>query len=99
MLRRFVIPLFLLIILAVGALAALPLFVDVERAREQIIAQVEEQTGMVLRLDGDISVSAFPQIAVSAKSVGLAPSSGQAEILEAGEIRLPQTSAADFRPF
>ncbi len=87
MLRRIVLLFLLVFILAVGALAALPLFVNVEGAREQIIAQVEQQTGMALRLDGDISVSAFPQIAVSAKAVGLAPSSGQDEILEAGEVR------------
>ena len=87
MLRRLVLLLLIVIILAVGALAAIPFFVNVETARQQIVAQVEEQTGMVLRLDGEIAVSAFPHIGVSAKSVGLAPSRGEDEILEAGEVR------------
>lgn len=86
-LRTIVLTVLILIVLSAGVLLALPLFLNVESAREQIIAQVEDQTGLVLRLDGDISVSAFPQIAVSARSVGLAPARDQTEILEAGEVR------------
>jgi AsmA protein len=73
--------------LLVGAALALPLFVSGETARNQIVNQVAAQTGMALRLDGKVSVSAFPQIAVTARSVGLAPSPGEAEILAAREVR------------
>ncbi len=73
--------------LLVGAALALPLLLSAETARNQIVKQVAAQTGLALRLDGDVSVSAFPQIAVMAQSVGLAPSPGEAEILAAREVR------------
>jgi AsmA protein len=74
-------------VLLVGVALALPLFLSAETARNQIVKQVAAQTGLALRLDGDVSVSAFPQLAVTAQSVGLAPSSGKAEILAAREVR------------
>jgi AsmA protein len=82
----------LFIILAIGALLAgaviaLPLFLNGDTARNRIVKQVAAQTGLALRLDGDVSVSAFPQIAVMAQSVGLALSPGEAEILAAREVR------------
>jgi uncharacterized protein involved in outer membrane biogenesis len=73
--------------LLVGAAFALPFFLSGETARNQIVKQVAAQTGLALRLDGKVSVSAFPQIAVTAQSVGLAPSPGETEILAAREVR------------
>ncbi|HSG95667.1 MAG TPA: AsmA family protein, partial [Afifellaceae bacterium] len=74
-------------VLLAGAVFALPLFLSAETARNQIVKQVAAQTGLALRLDGDVAVSAFPQLAVTARSVGLAPSPGEAEILAAREVR------------
>ncbi len=74
-------------VLLAGAVLALTLFLSAETARNQIVRQVAAQTGLALRLDGDIAVSAFPQLAVTARSVGLAPSPGEAEILTAREVR------------
>ena len=73
--------------LLAGAALALPFFLSAETARNQIVKQVAAQTGLALRLEGNVSVSAFPQIAVMAQSVGLAPSPGEAEILTAREVR------------
>ena len=74
-------------VLLVGAAFALPFFLSAETARNQIVKQVAAQTGLALRLDGNVAVSAFPRFAVTAQSVGLAPSPGEAEILAAREVR------------
>ena len=74
-------------VLLVGAAFALPLFLSAETARNQIVKQVAAQTGLALRLDGDVAVSAFPQLAVTAQSVGLALSPSETEILAAREVR------------
>lgn len=62
---------FLLVILAVivGILFAAPFFIPVETYKPQISALVKEQTGRELTIDGDISLSLLPRIAVSVSDV------------------------------
>lgn len=61
--------LILFIVLVVGVLFAAPSFIPVEQYKPEISALVEEQTGRKLTIDGDISLSFLPRVAVNVKDV------------------------------
>ena len=52
-----------------GVLFAAPSFIPVESYKPQITALVKEQTGRELTIDGDISLSFLPRLAVSVNDV------------------------------
>lgn len=66
---RFLSFLFVLVLLVVGVLFAAPSFIPVESYKPQITALVKEQTGRELTIDGDISLSFLPRLAVSVNDV------------------------------
>ncbi|WOF73218.1 AsmA family protein [Parvibaculaceae bacterium PLY_AMNH_Bact1] len=66
---RFLSFLFVLVLLVVGVLFAAPSFIPVESYKPQIAALVKEQTGRDLTIDGDISLSFLPRLAVSVNDV------------------------------
>lgn len=67
------------IIIVIGGLAAvgaagvliLPSLVPAEKIRAEVVAQVKAATGRDLTIDGKVSVSAFPSLAVQVNSVSL----------------------------
>ena len=66
---RFLSFLVVLVLLIVGVLFAAPSFIPVESYKPQITALVKEQTGRDLTIDGDISLSFLPRLAVSVNDV------------------------------
>ncbi len=66
---RFLSFLFVVVLLVVGVLFAAPSFIPVESYKPQISALVKEQTGRDLTIDGDISLSFLPRLAVSVNDV------------------------------
>lgn len=52
----------LVLLLVVGALAALPFLVPTSVYKEQIIAQTKATTGRALSIDGDLKLSLWPEI-------------------------------------
>jgi len=62
---RFLSFLVVLVLLIVGVLFAAPSFIPVESYKPQIAALVKDQTGRDLTIDGDISLSFLPRLAVS----------------------------------
>lgn len=66
---RFLSFLVVLVLLVVGVLFAAPSFIPVESYKPQITALVKEQTGRDLTIDGDISLSFLPRLAVSVNDV------------------------------
>ncbi len=66
---RFLSFLFVVVLLVVGVLFAAPSFIPVESYKPQITALVKEQTGRELTIDGDISLSFLPRLAVSVNDV------------------------------
>lgn len=66
---RFLSFLFVLVLLVVGVLFAAPSFIPVESYKPQITTLVKEQTGRELTIDGDISLSFLPRLAVSVNDV------------------------------
>ncbi len=66
---RFLSFLVVVVLLVVGVLFAAPSFIPVESYKPQIAALVKEQTGRDLTIDGDISLSFLPRLAVSVNDV------------------------------
>lgn len=66
---RFLSFLVVLVLLVVGVLFAAPSFIPVETYKPQIAALVKQQTGRDLTIDGDISLSFLPRLAVSVNDV------------------------------
>jgi AsmA protein len=66
----------ILVVLVVGALVALPMFVPVERIKDELVAQVRNATGRDLSIQGKVSVSAFPSLSVQVSNVALSSPAG-----------------------
>jgi len=66
----------LLIVLVVGALIALPFFVNPNDYKQEIADKVEEATGRTLTLEGDIELSVFPWIALELGPLSLSNAEG-----------------------
>lgn len=90
--RTFIKLIIAIIIIAIAALAALPFIIDPNDYKDEIAAQVEKATGRQLTLQGDISLSVFPWIALELGPLSLSNASGfKAESfasVEAAEIRI-----------
>ncbi len=65
-------------VLLIAAVIVIPLVVPLESYKGEIQAQVKKATGRDLRIDGPISLSLFPVIAVSVEDVGFSNSPGAA---------------------
>lgn len=70
--KRLLITLALLLALAGGAVAALPLLISSDWIRDRIVAELERSTGLTLSLDGPVSLGLWPSLALEADDVGLA---------------------------
>ncbi|MDC9725186.1 MAG: AsmA family protein [Gammaproteobacteria bacterium] len=68
--------LFLIIILVIVGLIALPFVVDPNDYKQEISEQVEKATGRTLTLDGDIELSVFPWIALELGPLSLSNAKG-----------------------
>jgi AsmA protein len=65
-----------IVLLFVSAAILLPIIFDPNDHKAEIIAQVKEQTGRDLRIDGDISLTVFPWIGVEIGKVALSNAAG-----------------------
>jgi len=75
--KRFILFIFVILLLIGGAIAALPFILSADIIREQVTAAVKSQTGRDLIIDGDASLSVLPNIALK---VGKASLSNTAEM-------------------
>jgi len=64
------------VLLIVSAAILLPIVIDPNDHKPEIIAQVKEQTGRDLRIDGDIALTVFPWIGVELGKVELSNAAG-----------------------
>ncbi|WOJ97780.1 AsmA family protein [Congregibacter brevis] len=86
------------VILIVLAAVLIPLFLD-EKALVDIVAkQLKDESGAVLRVDGDASLSLFPKVALSASDVSLEVPESNTQIvaksLSAGVALMPLLSSS-----
>ncbi|GAB4224932.1 MAG: AsmA family protein [Kiloniellaceae bacterium] len=74
--KKLLIGLGVVVVLLIVAAVVIPMLIPLERYKSELQAQVEAQTGRELRIDGDISLSILPAIAVSVEDVGFANAPG-----------------------
>ncbi len=65
-----------IVLLLIVAVIVVPMLIPLERYKSEIQAQAKSATGRDLRIDGDISLSLLPTIAVSVENVGFANAPG-----------------------
>lgn len=65
-----------LVVLAAGAVLALPLLVSTDTVRDKVIAAVKDNTGRELTIGGDVEFSIFPNVHVTANKVALSNPKG-----------------------
>ena len=68
----------ILVVIVAGLLVA-PVFIPVETYKAQIETAAREATGRELKIDGDISLSLLPRLAIEAENVSFANAPGAAE--------------------
>lgn len=90
--RTFIKLVFILVIIAIAGLIAIPFVVDPNDYKQEISTQVEKATGRTLTLEGDIELSVFPWIALELGPLSLSNAPGfKAETfaeVQAAEIRI-----------
>lgn len=69
--KKLLIALGVVMVLAIGALMALPSLVPADRIKNEVVAQVKAATGRDLAIDGKVAVSAFPTLSVQVSNVAL----------------------------
>jgi len=67
---------FLLIVLAIGALVAIPVFFDPNDHKERIVEKVQAQTGRKFELAGDIELTWYPWLGLTVAGVTLGNAPG-----------------------
>ncbi len=70
--RTFLLSLFSIVVLIVGALLLAPAFIPQEWYREPIVTAIEEQTGREVTIDGDIGLTFFPQFSFQVDGISIA---------------------------
>lgn len=76
--KKLLIGLGIVVVLLIAAVVVVPMLVPLDSYKGEIQAQVKEKTGRDLRIDGDISLSLLPTLAVSVENVGFANAPGAA---------------------
>ncbi|WP_340117599.1 AsmA family protein [Pelagibius sp. 7325] len=74
--KKLLIGLGVLVVLLLVAVVVVPMLIPLDSYKGEIQAQVKEKTGRDLRIDGDISLSLLPTLAVSVENVGFANAPG-----------------------
>jgi len=76
-------------LLLVAVVVAVPMLIPMDTYKARIAGAVKEQTGRDLRMDGDIGLSFFPNIAVSIEDAGISNASWakEAEMASMREMR------------
>jgi AsmA protein len=88
-LRRILIGLAALVILAIGVVFIAPRFISTDEMWTKALAQVESTTGYRVRVDGPVRVTVFPSLDLVASDVGIAQPAegGAAEFATARSVK------------
>lgn len=86
--KKIVIAIGVLVVLAIGALVALPSLVPADRIKDEVVAQVKAATGRELTINGKVAVSAFPSLSVQVANVALSnpPGFSSKELVRLGAL-------------
>src|SRR5579883_3036755 len=76
--KKLLIGLAVLIVLVVAVIIAVPFFIPVDTYKAQLVARVKDATGRDLRIDGPVSFSLLPSLALEANDVSFSNPPGAA---------------------
>jgi AsmA protein len=68
-----------ILLLVIAAVIIVPLVFDPNDFKDEIVAQVQEQTGRTLQIEGDLKLSVFPWLALETGAVSLGNAKGFGE--------------------
>lgn len=77
--KRLLIAFLAIIALLIIALVAAYFLIDAESFKQKLIAEVNNATGRELTIDGDLDISLFPQLGLSANNISLSNAKGFSE--------------------
>ncbi len=88
--RKFLIGIAVVVVVLVGAAIAVPFLVPVEQYKGRIEAEVTQRTGRAFHIEGPISLSLLPKLAVELNQVAFAgpPGARSAEMARLGKLEL-----------
>lgn len=86
--RNVLISLFIVVILIVGGLFALPFLVDINNYKPYITERIKQTTGYDVAINGDITFSILPSIAVTLKDAGVKGPQGSSLTASVNELTL-----------
>jgi uncharacterized protein involved in outer membrane biogenesis len=88
--RKVLIGLLVLVILAVGALAVTPSFIDPEASRDLVLAALRRITGRDVTIEGPLAVALLPAPSLTARDVRVAnpPGAGERDLIHIGDLEL-----------
>jgi AsmA protein len=67
------------VLLIVAAVVILPLVIDPNDYKEQIVAKIEQETGRQLQIDGDLNLSVFPWLGIETGELAMSNAAGFGE--------------------
>ena len=76
--RKLLIGVGILVLLLVVAVIAIPLFVSVDSLKAELVTKVKDATGRDLRINGKVSFSVVPSLALEAQDVSFSNPPGAA---------------------
>jgi AsmA protein len=88
--RKFLIGIAVVVVVLVGAAIAVPFLVPVEQYKGRIEAEVTQRTGRDFRIEGPVSLSLLPKLAVELNQVAFAgpPGARSAQMARLGKLEL-----------
>ncbi len=88
--RKFLIGIAVVVVVLIGAAIAVPFLVPVEQYKGRIEAEVTKRTGRAFHIEGPVSLSLLPKLAVELNQVGFAgpPGARTAEMARLGKLEL-----------
>jgi len=88
--RKFLIGIAVVVVVLIGAAIAVPFLVPVEQYKGRIEAEVTKRTGRAFHIEGPVSLSLLPKLAVELNEVSFAgpPSARTAEMARLGKLEL-----------
>src|SRR3954453_22984091 len=88
--RKFLIGIAVVVVVLIGAAIAVPFLVPVEQYKGRIEAEVTKRTGRAFHIEGPVSLSLLPKLAVELNQVSFAgpPGAHNAEMARLGKLEL-----------
>src|SRR5690348_12799875 len=88
--KRLLVGIAVLIVLLIVAVIVVPFFIPVDLYKSRLVAAVKESTGRDLRIDGKVSLTLFPSLALEANNVSFSnpPGAASKDMARLGQLQV-----------